>query len=68
MLYDVLVKTASENINIDAVCKELNQGASGNRIQELLNAQLRAEVSSQYEEEINAALVARLPSMIFDEC
>jgi len=67
MVYDVLIEAASENISIDAVCKELEQGASGNRIREWLNAQLREEELSHLEEEINAALAARLPRVIFEK-
>ena len=51
MIYDVLIEAASENISIDAVGKELEQGASGNRIREWLNAQLREEELPQLEEE-----------------
>ncbi|HHJ19144.1 MAG TPA: hypothetical protein ENJ84_04860 [Gammaproteobacteria bacterium] len=67
MLYDVLIEAASENISIDAICKGLEQGASGNRIREWLNAQLHAEEIPHLEEEINAALTARLPRVIFEK-
>jgi hypothetical protein len=43
MLYDVLMKAASEGISIDAACRDLEQSASGNTIRELLNAQLSVE-------------------------
>ena len=43
MLYDVLMKAASENISIDAACRDLEQSASGNRIREYLNEQLNVE-------------------------
>ncbi len=67
MVYDVPIEAASENISSDAVCKELEQGASGNRIREWLNAQLREEELSHLEEEINAALAERLPRSIFEK-
>jgi len=61
MLYDVLMKAASENISIDAVCRDLENSASGNRIRELLNEQLSVEHLRQYEDQINEALAAHLP-------
>lgn len=61
MLYDVLMKAASENISIDAACRDLENSASGNRIRELLNEQLSVEHLRQYEDQINEALAARLP-------
>ena len=64
MLFDVLMKAASEQISIDAACRELERSASANRVRELLNKQLTADNLSQIEDEINAALVARLPTQI----
>lgn len=64
MLYDVLMKAASENISIDAACRDLAHSASGNRIRELLNEQVSVEQLSQYEEQINQALVAHIPQQI----
>jgi hypothetical protein len=64
MLYDVLMKAASENTSIDAACRDLEQSASGNRIREVLNEQLHVEQLRQYEREINAALAARLPQQL----
>ena len=64
MLFDVLMKAASERISIDAVCRELENSASGNRIRELLNEQLTAKTLNQHENEINAALAARLPRQL----
>jgi len=61
MLYDVLMKAASEGISIDAACRDLENTASGNRIRELLNGQLSSEQLRQHEDEINQALAARLP-------
>ena len=61
MIFDVLMKAASEGISIDAVCRDLESSASGNRIREHLNEQLNADQLKQYEEKINEALVARLP-------
>lgn len=67
MLYDVLMKAASENISIDAACRDLEQSASGNRIRELLNEQLDIEQLRQHEQEINEALVARLPHQVLTQ-
>jgi hypothetical protein len=64
MLYDVLMKAASEGISIDAACRELEHSASGNRIRELLNEQLSAERLGEHENEINEALAARLPRQL----
>jgi hypothetical protein len=64
MLYDVLMKAASENISIDAACRDLEQCASGNRIRELLNEQLSVEQLHQYEQQINEALVSHLPQQL----
>ncbi len=64
MLYDVLMKAASENISIDATCRDLENSASGNRIRELLNEQLDAEKLSEHERQINEALAERLPAQL----
>lgn len=64
MLYDVLMKAASENISIDAACRDLEQSASGNRIREHLNEQLSVEQLEQYEQRINEALASRLPQQL----
>lgn len=64
MLYDVLMKAASEGISIDAVCRDLERSASGNRIRELLNEQLAVEQLNQIEDQINQALAARVPQQL----
>lgn len=64
MLYDVLMKAASEGISIDAACRDLEKSASGNTIRELLNEQLSVARLGQHEDEINAALASRLPRQI----
>jgi hypothetical protein len=64
MLYDVLMKAASENISIDAACRDLEKSASSNRIREVLNEQLCVESLGQYEKQINAALAVRLPPQL----
>ncbi len=64
MLYDVLMKAASENISIDAACRDLEQSASGNRIRDMLNEQLNVEQLEQYEKQINEALASRLPHQL----
>ena len=64
MLYDVLMKAASEGISIDAACRDLEDSASGNRIRELLNGRLSVEQLSRHEDEINDALASRMPRQI----
>jgi hypothetical protein len=64
MLYDVLMKAASENISIDAACRDLEKSASSNRIREVLNEQLSIEHLRQYEKQINEALASRLPQQL----
>ena len=61
MIYDVLMKAATEGISIDAACRDLEQSASGNTIRDVLNAQLSAEQLRQHEAELNATLAARIP-------
>ncbi len=61
MLYDVLMKAASDGISIDAVCRDLENSVTGNTIRELLNRQLSVEQLRQHEDEINEALAARMP-------
>lgn len=64
MLYDVLMKAASENISIDAACRDLESSASGNRIRELLNEQLSIGQLHEYEQQINEALAFHLPHQL----
>jgi putative transposase len=64
MLYDVLMKAASENISIDAACRDLENSASGNRVRELLNEQLSTEKLDLYETQINEALASQLPHQL----
>ncbi len=64
MFYDVLMKAASENISIDAACRDLERSASGNRIREVLNEQLSIEHLHEYERQVNEALAARLPQQL----
>ena len=61
MLYDVLMKAASEGISIDAACRDLEESVGANTLRELLNAQLSAEELDKLEREMNAALSAKLP-------
>jgi putative transposase len=64
MLFDVLIKAASENISIDAACRDLENSGSGNRVRELLNEQLDAEDLREHERQINEALAERLPHQL----
>jgi putative transposase len=61
MIVDVLLKAAAENISVDAVCRDLEECIGGNMLRELINEQLSAEQLREHEDEINAALSARLP-------
>jgi hypothetical protein len=67
MIFDVLMKAASEGISIDAACRDLKSSASANRIREVLNEQLTTERLHQIEDEINNALVARVPQQVWEE-
>lgn len=64
MIYDVLMKAATEGISIDAVCRDLADSAAGNTIREIINAQLSKEQLRQHEAELNTALAARLPEQL----
>ena len=64
MLYDVLLKAASENISIDAACHDLDGCAGGNRIRGLLNEQLSAQELYGHERKINDALASNLPDQL----
>lgn len=64
MLYDVLMKAASEGISIDAACRDLDETVGANTICELLNAQLNTEELEKLEREMNAALSAQLPTQV----
>ena len=64
MIYDVLLKAATENISIDAACRDLEQTVGGNTRRELINKQLSVRQLRQHEDEINAALSAHWPRQI----
>lgn len=64
MLYDVLFKAAIEQISFDASCKDLIGVVGGNTLREYINQQLSVEKLGQHEEQINAALCARLPKQV----
>ena len=64
MVYDILLKAATENISIDAVCRDLEKTIGGNTLRELINETLTPENLSQHEQEINQALSAHLPRQI----
>lgn len=64
MLYDVLMKAASETISIDAACRELETTVSANRIRDLLNKQLPKEELDELERAMNHALAAKIPSQM----
>ena len=64
MIYDVLMKAATEGISVDAACRDLEQSASGNTIREVINEQMSVAQLRQHEAELNAALAARIPKQI----
>jgi hypothetical protein len=66
MLFDVLMKAASDRISIDAACRELEKSVSANRIRELLKQQLTAEDLNGIEDEVNEALAACLPPQMLE--
>jgi hypothetical protein len=64
MIYDVLMKAATEGISVDAACRDLEQSVTGNTLREVLNEQMKVAQLRQHEAELNAALSARLPKQI----
>lgn len=64
MLYDVLLKAATEGISIEAACTELDEVVDGNTIRAVLNEHLKIEQIRAHENEINAALSCELPPQI----
>lgn len=64
MIYDVLMKAATEGISIDAACRDLEQSVTGNTLRDVLNEQMSVAQLRQHEAEINAALAARIPEQI----
>lgn len=64
MVYDVLVKAATEGISIEAACHELDNVVDGNTIRSVLNQQLEIEQIREHEEQINEALAFALPRQI----
>lgn len=64
MIVDVVLKAATENISVDAVCRDLEQCIGGNMLRELINEHLSVEQIRQREDDMNAALSAHLPRQI----
>lgn len=64
MIYDVLMKAATEGISIDAACRDLEQSVTGNTIREFVNEQMSVTQLREHEDELNAAFSARLPEQI----
>lgn len=62
MVFDVLMKAASEGISIDAACRDLEKTVGANTIRELLNEQLPKEKLAEHEKAMNEALSANLPA------
>lgn len=61
MLFDVLMKAASEGISIDAACRDLEATVGANTIRSLLNQQLPKEELEAQEEAMNKALAVNIP-------
>lgn len=64
MVYDVLLKAASEETSIEAACQDLDDVVDGNTIRSLLNAQLDIEQIREHEQQLNEALAFALPQQI----
>ncbi len=64
MIVDVMLKAATENISVDAVCRDLEQCIGGNMLRELINEHLSVEQLRQREDDMNAALSDQLPRQI----
>lgn len=64
MVYDVLLKAATEGMSIEAACNELDEVVDGNTIRAVLNEHLEIEQIREHEAEINAALSFALPRQI----
>ena len=65
MVFDVLMKAASENISIDAACRDLENTVGANTLRELLNEQLPKEKLVEHEKAMNEALSANIPECFF---
>lgn len=61
MLVDVLIKAASENSSVEAVCRELCDVADSNTIRERLNEQFDVAELWQQEAQLNQALARHIP-------
>ena len=61
MIYDVLMKAASEGISIDAACRDLEETARANQIRSLLNKELPKEELEEQEKAMNEALAENIP-------
>lgn len=61
MIFDVLLKAASERISIEAACKDLVDVADSNSIREQLNGCVALGDLRQAEAEMNEALAANIP-------
>lgn len=61
MLVDVLIKAASENSSIEAVCQELSDVADSNTIRERLNEQFDVADLWEQEAQLNQALARHIP-------
>ncbi len=62
MVFDVLMKAATEGISIDAACRDLENTVGANTLRELLNEQLPKEKLAEQEKAMNEALSANIPA------
>jgi Transposase DDE domain len=64
MAFEVMVHAASTGQSIEASCSELVGSAASNTLREHLNQAFVAEELSKLENEVNAALAAKLPKQV----
>lgn len=64
MVYDVLLKAASERVSLEAACSTLSGGADSNTVREALNKQLPVKRLCEQEAEMNHALQLKVPVVL----
>jgi hypothetical protein len=66
MVWDVLIQAAVTGRTVEAVCQELD-AVSSNTIRTYLNAQIQADDLADLERQVNATLVAGVPTQIWSQ-
>lgn len=64
MVYDVLLKAASDGISIEAACQDMPHAVDGNTIRAVLNDHLDIAQIRVHEHELNQALASALPAQL----